>query len=517
MQRETFYITTPIYYPSGEPHIGHAYCTVAADVVARYKRLKGFDVMFLTGTDEHGQKIETVAKENNLTPKAYVDLVSLRFKKLWRALGITNDRFIRTTNDFHKKAVQRIFTKLYDKGDIYKSIYKGWYCTPCESFWTESQLVSSKCPDCKRDVHWSEEEAYFFKLSKYQDDILSLYEKRPDFIQPQSRMNEMKAFIGGGLQDICVSRTSFSWGVSVPFDKKHVVYVWLDALTNYITALGYASGNDADFRKFWPADAHFVGKEIVRFHCVIWPAILIALDLPLPKRIYGHGWWLADDSSKMSKSKGNVVDPFGLCLRYGVDAVRYFLLREVPFGSDGVFSHEAALKRFNSDLANDLGNLVSRSLAMVQKYFSGKLSEQQEFLESDCKLKNFAGELCLKFEKYMDDFQFSLALTEVWKLVSLCNRYIEETAPWTLAKDKKKARLSAVLYNVCESLRIVSILISVFMPKSAAQILSCLDLEDEPIKWEDAKTWGLLPKNSNIMEGGVLFPRIFPKDNLGAD
>ncbi|MDR1467461.1 MAG: methionine--tRNA ligase [Oscillospiraceae bacterium] len=508
MQRRTFYVTTPIYYPSGNPHIGHAYCTVAADVISKYKKLRGFDVMFLTGTDEHGQKIEIVAKENNMDPKTYVDLISLRFKKLWRVLGITNDRFIRTTNDFHKKAVQRIFIRLYEKGDIYKGLYKGWYCTPCESFWTENQLVSSKCPDCSRDVHWSEEEAYFFKLSKYLGDILSLYDKNPNFVQPESRKNEMKAFIENGLQDICVSRTNFSWGINVPFDKNHVIYVWLDALTNYITALGYASGDDSDFKKFWPASVHFVGKEIVRFHAIIWPAILMALDLPVPKCIHGHGWWLSDDSSKMSKSKGNTVDPFELCSYYGSDAVRYFLLREVPFGSDGVFSHEALLKRFNSDLANDLGNLLSRCLGMIEKYFSGTLLEDQEILESDYDLINMAKSLYLKIEKDMDAFQFSSALSKIWKLVSRCNKYIEETKPWDLAKDGKNARLSAVLYNVCESLRIISISIFSFMPKSALQIQDCLGLQKKSIDWKNIGIWGILKKNSTVAKGEALFPRI---------
>ena len=509
MDQKTFYITTPIYYPSGKAHIGHSYCTVATDAIARYKRMQGYDVMFLTGTDEHGQKIELNAAKAGVTPKEYVDEIVAGFQELWKLLNISNDRFIRTTDDYHVKAVQKIFKELYDRGEIYKGKYEGWYCTPCESFWTETQLKDGKCPDCGREVKWAEEEAYFFKLGNYADRLLKLYEDQPDFIQPESRKNEMIQFIKNGLDDLCVSRTSFTWGIPVDFDPKHVVYVWLDALTNYITAMGYGSGDDSDYRKYWPADVHFIGKEIVRFHTIIWPAILMALDLPLPKQVYGHGWLLFGDGSKMSKSKGNVVDPVILCDRYGVDAIRYFLLREIPFGADGLFTNEALINRINYDLANDLGNLLSRTTAMVQKYFGGSIPAQRQAEDLDQDLVAMATALRGRYEESMDGFQFSNALAEVWKLIARSNKYIDETMPRALGKAPDKApRLAAVLYNLCECRRIVSILITPFMPETAPKIQAQIGAGADVCNWDSADQWGLLPADAVVSKGETLFPRI---------
>ena len=513
MCKKPYYITTPIYYPSTNLHIGNTYTTVAADAIARFKRLTGHEVMFLTGTDEHGQKIERIANEKGITPKEHVDEIVAGIKDLWKMMNISYDKFIRTTDDYHVKAVQEMFKKLYDQGDIYKDSYEGLYCTPCESFWTETQLVNGNCPDCGRPVEKAKEEAYFFKMSKYADRLIQYIEEHPDFIQPESRKNEMlNNFLRPGLQDLCVSRTSFTWGIPVSFDEKHVIYVWIDALSNYITALGYGQENQELYKKFWPADVHLIGKDILRFHTIYWPIMLMALGLELPKQVFGHGWLLVD-GGKMSKSKGNVVDPVVLVNMFGADAVRYYLLREIPFGSDGLFNNEIFIKKVNTDLANDLGNLLSRTIAMVYKYFDGVIQAPTCKEAIDDELINLALSTPGKVEASIDALKIPEALESIWTLISRANKYIDETTPWILAKDEeKKERLGTVLYNLLETLRFVSVMISPFLTETSVKIND--QLNTKVTTWESLKEFNGTVAGDKVVKGDVIFPRIDVEEKL---
>ncbi|HLR79525.1 MAG TPA: methionine--tRNA ligase [Bacillota bacterium] len=514
---KTYYITTPIYYPSGKLHIGHAYSTVAGDVMARYKRLRGYDVMYLTGTDEHGQKIQQTAHAQGLSPQEYLDNIIVSIKKLWKRLKITNDDFIRTTEERHKQIVEKIFAKLLEQGDIYLDEYEGWYCVSCETFFTERQLVDGNCADCGGPVEKVKEESYFFKMSKYADRLIRYYEEHPEFIQPESRRNEMlNNFLKPGLEDLAVSRTTFDWGVKVPGNPKHVIYVWIDALTNYITALGYGTDDDEKFQKYWPADVHLIGKEIVRFHSIYWPIILMALDLPLPKKIFAHGWILMKDG-KMSKSKGNVVDPIRLTDRYGVDALRYYLLREVPFGSDGVFTPEAFVQRLNYDLANDFGNLLNRTIAMIEKYFDGEIPAYQPSETAvDKDLEKFMQETVTNVEDKLDEMEFSIALSSIWQLISRTNKYIDETEPWVLAKDPaQKERLGNIMAHLVESLRTTAIILQPFLTDAPQEVFKQLGITDDELKtWDSAYEQGVVSAGTMVQKGEPIFPRLDMEDEV---